>query len=346
MGNNIFRKRNVALFMLATLVTSSCFAQGLVYDDNSRNPVVIPPAERLLQTVYAEPWLKISDKSLQLEGPAYDRNGNLFIVSVFTGEVFKILPDKKISVILGPNKKSPAAIDIHKDGRLFISGLGDFKNGSVYAINPDGTGITDIIPTSSGYLPDDIIFDSNGGFYFTDFNGYSTNSKGAVFYVSPDYKKITKVLPNLSIANGIALSPGGTTLWVTELGAGRLHRVNLSDSVTIAPFGATIPYRFTGSSGLDSMVIDSDGNLYVAMYPQGRILVFNKNGNPIGQILIPKREKGEQLFTTSMCFKPESNELIITTNDGEWSTGDGVDGGAWLYKSKGFAKELPLFSHQ
>lgn len=333
--------------MIMVLACASIsLAQGLVYDDDSRNPVLIPPAERGLQTVYARPWLKISDKSLQLEGPAYDRQGNLFIVAVFTGQVFKITPKEKVSVIYGPNKKAPAAIDIHKDGRLFLCGLGDFKNGSVYAINPDGSGFEEILPASAGYLPDDMIFDANGGFYFTDFNGYSTNSKGAVFYVSPGYKEVTKVLPNLSIGNGIALAPGGKTLWVTELGAGRLHRVNLSSPVTIAAFGATIPYRFTGSSGPDSMVIDNDGNLYVAMYPQGRILAFNKDGYPIGQILIPGREKGEQLFTTSMAFKPGTNELVITTNDGEWTGRDGEDLGAWLFKCKGFAKDLPLYSHQ
>lgn len=323
------------------------FAQQLVYNDNSRNPVPIPPAEQALQTVYAEPWLKISDKSLQLEGPAYDRNGNLYIVAVFTGKIFKITSDENVSVIFGPDKRAPAAIDIHKDGRLFICGLGDFVKGSIYAIDSDGKGLVDILPASDGYLPDDMIFDSEGGFYFTDFNGYSTNPTGAVYYVSPDFKTVTKVLPNLSIGNGISLSPDGKTLWATELGASRLHRVNLKNAVTIAPFGATIPYRFTGSSGPDSMTVDMDGNMYVAMYPQGRILVFNKDGHPIGQILIPGREKGELLYTTSMCFKPDANELVITTNDGEWTgKGDGKDLGAWLYRCKGFAKGLPLYSHQ
>ncbi|MGB3222870.1 MAG: hypothetical protein WBB23_08725 [Desulforhopalus sp.] len=39
------------LLVLQTIITSSCFAQGLVYDDSSRNPVMIPPSERDLQTV-------------------------------------------------------------------------------------------------------------------------------------------------------------------------------------------------------------------------------------------------------------------------------------------------------
>ena len=63
--------------------------------------------------------------------------------------------------------------------------------------------------------------------------------------------------------------------------------------MTIAPFGATIPYYFTGHEGPDSVCIDSDDNLYVAMYGQGRVLVFNKRGYPIGQILMPGRDEGK-----------------------------------------------------
>jgi lactonase len=37
------------------------------------------------------------------------------------------------------------------------------------------------------------------------------------------------------------------------------------------------------------MRTDADGNVYVAMYHQGRILAFNPYGFPIGQILLPGR---------------------------------------------------------
>ena len=72
--------------------------------------------------------------------------------------------------------------------------------------------------------------------------------------------------------------------------------------MTIQPFGATIPYYFTGHEGPDSCCIDSDDNLYVAMYGQGRVLVFNKRGYPIGQILIPGRDEGHMLRSTHPQF--------------------------------------------
>lgn len=165
-----------------------------------------------------------------------------------------------------------------------------------------------------------MVFDSKGGFYFTDFRGYSTNPLGGVYYVSPDFRTVTPIIQNISVANGIALSTDEKVLWVTETTANRLHRIALEDDgVTIQPFGATIPYYFTGHEGPDSCCIDSDDNLYVAMYGQGRVLVFNKRGYPIGQILIPGRDEGHMLRSTHPQFIPGTNQLIICSNDIEWA---------------------------
>lgn len=87
------------------------------------------------------------------------------------------------------------------------------------------------------------------------------------------------------------------------------------------------------------MRADSDGNVYVAMYSQGRVLVFNPVGIPIGQILIPKRDTGHNLKTTSMGFFPGSDRLLIVTSDG-----DGGEG-AWIFEARGFAPGIKLYSH-
>ena len=62
----------------------------------------------------------------------------------------------------------------------------------------------------------------------------------------------------------------------------------------MARFGALIPYHFVGRAP-DSMRTDSEGNVYVAMNRQGRVLVFNPYGMPIGQILLPGREQNHFL---------------------------------------------------
>lgn len=293
-------------------------------------------SESELQTIIAEPWVEISDKGLQLEGLNFDRDGQLFLLDVFEGNIFKVNPDtKEVTRPFKSKKENPAAIKIHKDGRLFICYLGDFKStGGIFATTDKGEQFEEIISElNTEYCIDDMVFDSKGGFYFTDFRGYSTHPQGGVYYVSPDFQKVIPVIQNISVANGVALSTDERVLWVTETTTNRLHRIELEeDGVTIAPFGATIPYYFTGNEGPDSCCIDSDDNLYVAMYGQGRVLVFNKKGYPIGQILIPGRDEGHMLRSTHPQFIPGTNQLIICSNDIEMS------GGSMLYTVNGFAK--------
>jgi len=105
-----------------------------------------------------------------------------------------------------------------------------------------------IVPSSAGYVPNDLVFDSDGGFYFTDFRGTSTDTTGGVYYVSPDFKTITPVLSHISEANGIALSPDGKRLWATEFGRNLLHRIDLDSPTQIAAIGTAIPYHFTGAA--------------------------------------------------------------------------------------------------
>jgi lactonase len=125
------------------------------------------------------------------------------------------------------------------------------------------------------------------------------------------------------MANGVALSPDGKQLWTTEFGRNLLHRVELADATTITQLGSAVPYRFTGPAP-DSMRVDADGNVYVAIYGQGRVLAFNRNGIPIGQVLLPGRSEGHNLQSTSMAIRPGTNDLYVVTNDGQAGEGAGI----------------------
>jgi gluconolactonase len=66
--------------------------------------------------------------------------------------------------------------------------------------------------------PDDIIFDSSGGFWFTDWG----NSKGrsreitGIYYVAAGSRTPVEMIPFRSAPNGIVLSPHGDRLYVAE----------------------------------------------------------------------------------------------------------------------------------
>lgn len=128
-------------------------------------------------------------------------------------------------------------------------------------------------------------------------------------------------------------------IWATEHAKNRLHRVRLSDATTVAPFGSVVTYQFTGPAP-DGARVDSEGNVYVAISGQGRVMVFNRNGLPIGQIVLPDRDKGRNLKSTSLAIRPGHRELFIVANSGT------EPGGAMIFRSGAFAPAPFPFSHQ
>ncbi|WP_250527382.1 SMP-30/gluconolactonase/LRE family protein [Caballeronia sp. GAWG2-1] len=314
-------------------------SNALLHNDLTRGVSPIPQSERGLLTVTAAPYFSVSDVAMALEGPAYDRAGNLLFVDIYGGRVLRLSRDNELSTVYTDLTLRPAGIAIHRDGTIFVAGVGDFEAGRVVAFDPDGSNARDIVPASAGFVPDDLTFDSHGGFYFTDFRGSPGQPSGGVYYVASDMKTITPVLQNMAASNGVTLSPNGSVLWSTEFGAGRLHRVELKSPTTYSHFGWTVPYHFSGRAP-DSMRTDADGNVYVAMYTQGRIMAFSPNGVPIGQILMPGRDDNHFLKTTSLAFIPGSTEVRIVAQD------EVGKGRAMIFRAQAFARGATLFSHQ
>ncbi|MEW6667757.1 MAG: SMP-30/gluconolactonase/LRE family protein [Thermodesulfobacteriota bacterium] len=303
-----------------------------------KSVVPLPASEKGLPLIKAEPWLEVEKGDAFLEGPAFDRQGNLFVTSLFDSRILKITPDKKVSVIFKQDGLLPDGMAIHKDGRLFLACL----SGKVAALNPDGSNLTVIEPKFEGCpkSANDLVFDGKGNLYVTDFIGNAADPAGGVYWFSADFKSVKPVFRNLASANGVALSPDGKVLWVAETCRNQLHRLELmDDGVTINPIaGAGIPYRFMGSpGGCDSMRVDEAGNVYQALIFQGRVLIMSRTGIPVAQVLIPGRDEGKLLRTTNLAFKPGTDQAFITASG---------TGGAWIYRFKGMAKGLTLFSHK
>ena len=60
-----------------------------------------------------------------LEGPSFDRDGNLWVVDVPFGRVFRIAPSGDWTLVTEYDG-SPNGLKIHRDGRVFLA---DYRNG-------------------------------------------------------------------------------------------------------------------------------------------------------------------------------------------------------------------------
>lgn len=270
-----------------------------------------------------------------IEGPSFDREGNLFITAPSHGLVFKITPRKQVSTVFSNHEIITCGSAFHRDGRLFVGCL----SGELLIINSDSSH-TFLRPTYHGkrLSINDLVFDRQGNIYVTDFNGTAVEPTGGVYRLSVDGLTVQPVLLHLASPNGVSLSPEGKVLWVGETTRNTILRIELMlDGITPAPVdGVTCVYYSSGFPGPDSNRVDSKGNLYQCIMGQGRVVILNPVGIPVANIIVEGRDEGKTLRTANLAFKPGTDEGYLVTSG---------KAGAWICKFKGLAQGLRLFSH-
>ena len=118
--------------------------QSLVYGPETRT-APIPPAELGLQTIVAQPWLKVDQVCYSdLEGTNFDLDGNLWYVEAggAASRLHRVNCDTKEDVVVyaDPLKRAMSSVRPGRDGRVWIPSVGpSFDHGYIFSCNPDGS---------------------------------------------------------------------------------------------------------------------------------------------------------------------------------------------------------------
>lgn len=279
-------------------------------------PGLIPPSEQNIPALLAQPWCCVDcQRYTRLEGVCFDGPDTLYFVDIDYDILYRLeMQTQSLTVVYQAPGAKFSAVKVHPDGRLFVCSLN--PDIGIFTLRPDGTDYRPI-EAVKGCVVDDLAFDGRGGFYFTELVGECHAPTGRVCYVNPQLTMVTPVVTNLASPNGVALSGDQKVLWVTETTGGRLLRFELDDSgLAVAPYGSYPSYHFVGKPGPDSCTIDPHDNLYAALYGQGRFMIFQKDGYPVGQILLPEREAGFHLYSTHCKLRPGTWELYLCASSG------------------------------
>jgi len=254
------------------------------------------------------------------EGPAFDRDGHLFVVDVETGDISKISPEGRVKIFFNTGG-APNGAKFHANGDLYVA---DRKMG-IIAISPSGEMrvIVDHYQGKKFNGPNDLIFDSSGNLYFTDPHGSSAeNPFGCVYRVS-SRGEVTLLASGLAFPNGLVLSQDERYLFLANTRKNRVLRYVLGPP----PFRSYLFSQLSGGWGPDGMAFDVAGNLYVAHYGGGDVIILNPKGEPVERIPVGG------LHPTNVAFgRPDRRILFIT------EVGTGA-----IYRFKTDHAGLPLF---
>jgi gluconolactonase len=253
----------------------------------------------------------VQEGFLLTEGPVGTADGGLVFSDVRANKIYEMDPAGKITIVraatLGANGLALNAGELYAaegTGKLISRG------------NQSGR-VATVLESAGGEplgAPNDILFDSKGGFFFTD-PGTAPLLKdpprhGTVYYVfSTGGRPPLLIDDKIAFPNGLTLTLDGKALLVDD---------TLGDTIwsfDITPKGglkrhafATIPQLTGGESLSDGMAIDRDGRVYVATHVG--IQVFDKRGKSLGTIKTPRPP-------SNCAFSgPTKHTLYITAGEG------------------------------
>lgn len=232
-----------------------------------------------------------------LEGPSFDRDGNLYVVDLAWGRIFRVDEKGVFDVVLEYDGE-PNGLAIHKDGRIFIA---DHRHGILCL--KDGSAV----PVVSRYHQqtfkgvNDLTFDDQGNLYFTD-QGVTdlADPTGCVYRLGAD-QKLQQLANRIPSPNGLVFSEN--LLYVAATRANAVWRLPLAPDGTVVRMGVFL--HLSGGRGPDGMAMDQSGGLAVAHIDFGAVWIFSHRGEALYRVQSCKSDR-----VTNVAYK--GSELYIT----------------------------------
>lgn len=242
-----------------------------------------------------------------LEGPAFDRDGNLWCVDIPYGRIFRISPAGEFTLAVAYDGE-PNGLAIHRDGRIFIA---DYAHG-IMVLDPATGNVSPFVTRvrlERLKAVNDLVFARNGDLYFTDQGLTGLHDPTGRVFRARAGGQVDLLLDNVPSPNGIALNPDESLLYVAATRANAVWRVPLMPDGGVAKVGNFI--QLSGGGGPDGLAVDRDGNLAVAHIGLGCVWLFSHRGEPMARV-----QSCAGYHTTNMAYGgADGRTLFITESE-------------------------------
>ncbi len=274
------------------------------------------------------------------EGPVAMEDGSVILVEIEAGRITRVKPDGSTETVAEPGG-GPNGLAMGPDGKLYCCNNGgfDWVRGddmlAPHGIAPDysggrieridiATGDVEILYKSGDHGctlrgPNDIVFDRQGGFWFTDHGKIDYEKRVhdvvGIFYGKTVGSHLEEVIFPSNNPNGIGLSPDGKTLYAAETYTCRLMAFNViapgKVDQTAGVGGPGIPlYRPAGYKFFDSLGVEEGGNICVATIGECGISVISPAGELVEFVAT------DDIFTTNICWGGADRRTAYITLSG------------------------------
>jgi gluconolactonase len=241
-----------------------------------------------------------------LEGPSFDREGNLWCVDIPFGRIFRIDPKGGWELAVQYDGW-PNGLKIHKDGRIFIA---DYQRG-LMLLDPKSGRIETCLATafSEGFKGlNDLHFADNGDLYFTDQGQTGIADPTGRVYRLRSNGELQRLVDNAPSPNGITLNTGNTHVYVAVTRSQQIWRLPLMAGGTPSKTGVAIQFS-GGHAGPDGIETDAEDGLAVCHLGVG-IWRFDSNALPTHLVHAGKPHR----LMTNVAYGGEKRSTLYITD--------------------------------
>jgi gluconolactonase len=243
-----------------------------------------------------------------LEGPSFDREGNLYVTDIPYGRVFKISPQGTWDLVCEYDGW-PNGLKIHRDGRIFIT---DYKRG-IMVLDPQHGDIEPFLESagSEGFKGvNDLVFSPTGDMYFTDQGQTGLQDPTGRVYKLDTAGNLSCLLNTVPSPNGIVFDPKLNHLLIAVTRAQQIWRIPLGNGSITSKVGVFAQLH-GGLGGPDGLALDDESNLYIAHTGFGSVWQLSKVGEPLRRIV-----SCEGISNTNLAFGgADGRSLFITESE-------------------------------
>ena len=224
-----------------------------------------------------------------IEGPAVDRDGNLYAVSYQRQHTIgRVTPSGETSLFLElPEGSTGNGIRFDSAHRMLIA---DYTGHNILRVDMETKVLEIIAHEPAFHQPNDICICASDILFASDPDWQA--SAGQIWRVDID-GTVTLLEDGMGTTNGIEVSPDERTLYVNESVQRNVWAYDLSATGEIS--NKRLLIRFP-DFGMDGMRCDVDGNLYVTRHGKGTVAKVS----PAGDVLLEVGLKGK--MCTNLAF--------------------------------------------
>jgi gluconolactonase len=215
-----------------------------------------------------------------IEGPSFDADGNLYIVDIPFGRIFRISPDRKWTLVVEYDGW-PNGLKIDARGRILVA---DYMHGIMECDARAGKMLPILTARNSESFKgcNDLHIAGNGDIYFTDQGQTGLHDPTGRVYRLRSSGELNCLINTGISPNGLVLDPSESMLFVAMTRDNAVWRAPFMKDGSVSKVG-----RFCsmfGPSGPDGLTMDSAGRLFVGHASLGHVFVFAANGELIARI--------------------------------------------------------------